>query len=464
MSIVGANGVEVDYTFPSSDQDNDNALKCNMGLFGVMTSITMEVQPMVIVKVENDFSYTVGDLFYNPAALKQLHENNWSLEIFWFPFNSLSWLQLIALFVLKCPDAKYDLSRKALLGDRNVKPAITAKRSMVYRVWNFWLRRYITFVRKADYDQGAINAGSAKGCRVRGYAPPRKSLVLGKKARFEMVQTFNTTTRFEPMNKAIHYQSFIEVMPVLDMEFAFNAHPDTFSRQNDAMQAAIVITQNYYNDQKFPLSVAMEMRWMAYSNCLICPAHAVHKENATDKRTLYIEVLGLAGQENWEDYSKEIAAKWMDMKINGMAPLPHWAKQWSYLDGIDDYIKKGYGENLKTFRNQVTEPEKLLFSNARLNKVIFQDSEKKGEKRKIKKSKTSAKAPENDALVKNSEMIFKDLDKHVETWKNFFMTLGEQVWNVPFKFPKMDIQREWKNTEAILHEINKKYNTFQVKV
>jgi hypothetical protein len=51
-------------------------------------------------------------------------------------------------------------------------------------------------------------------------------------------------------------------------------------------------------------------------------------------------VLGLAGQENWEDYSKEIAGEWMAIKINGMAPLPHWGKQWSYLDGIDDYIKE----------------------------------------------------------------------------------------------------------------------------
>jgi hypothetical protein len=52
-------------------------------------------------------------------------------------------------------------------------------------------------------------------------------------------------------------------------------------------------------------------------------------------------------------------------------------------------------------------------------------------------------------------MIFKDLEKHVETWKIFFMTLGEQVWNVPFKVPKMDIQREWENTEAILHEVKR---------
>ena len=109
------------------------------------------------------------------------------------------------------------------------------------------------------------------------------------KAGFEMVQRFNTTTRFEPINKAIHYQSFIEVMPVLDMEFAFNADPDTFSRQVEAMQDAIDITKNYYYDKKFPLSVAMEMRWMANSDCLICPAHAVHKENATGKENLLVK-------------------------------------------------------------------------------------------------------------------------------------------------------------------------------
>ena len=59
-----------------------------MGLFGVMTDITFKVEPMVIVKTENDFSLTVEDLFYDPDCLKKLHDDNWSVEIFWFPFNS----------------------------------------------------------------------------------------------------------------------------------------------------------------------------------------------------------------------------------------------------------------------------------------------------------------------------------------------------------------------------------------
>lgn len=62
-----------------------------------MTNITMVVEPMVIVKTENDFNLTVEDVFYNPETLQKLHEENWSVEIFWFPFNSLDWCSLMCI-------------------------------------------------------------------------------------------------------------------------------------------------------------------------------------------------------------------------------------------------------------------------------------------------------------------------------------------------------------------------------
>ena len=30
----------------------------------------------------------------------------------------------------------------------------------------------------------------------------------------------------------------------------------------------------------------------------------------------------------------------MEMELNGTAPVPHWAKQWSYLDGIYSHIQE----------------------------------------------------------------------------------------------------------------------------
>ena len=54
-----------------------------------------------------------------------------------------------------------------------------------------------------------------------------------------------------------------------------------------------------------------------------------------------------------------------------------------------------------------------------------------------------------------SEMwkVVHELKKHEESWQTFFMTLGEQVWNVPWKVPKMDIQKEWEFARGLLDEV-----------
>ena len=98
-----------------------------------------------------------------------------------------------------------------------------------------------------------------------------------------MVQNFNAGTRFEPINKAIHYQSFIEIMPVVDMEFAFNASSNTFPKQSGAMQEVVEECERLYKQFKFPLSVAMEMRWIAGSDCLVCPARAVQNKKPGER-------------------------------------------------------------------------------------------------------------------------------------------------------------------------------------
>lgn len=70
------------------------------------------------------------------------------------------------------------------------------------------------------------------------------------------------------------------------------------------------------------------------------PSNSLASVGFTSGQTLYLEVLGIAGQPDWETFTKDIAKKWMVMELNGTAPVPHWAKQWSYLDGIDQHIQK----------------------------------------------------------------------------------------------------------------------------
>jgi hypothetical protein len=72
--------------------DNKEMLRAvagNFGCFGVIFDMTIQLVPEIIVKTENVY-YDLEDLFFNPASMKSLVENNWSVEIFWFPYNSLS--------------------------------------------------------------------------------------------------------------------------------------------------------------------------------------------------------------------------------------------------------------------------------------------------------------------------------------------------------------------------------------
>ena len=56
-------------------------------------------------------------------------------------------------------------------------------------------------------------------------------------------------------------------------------------------------------------------------------------------------------------------------------------------------------------------------------------------------------------MVSTMQEVMNELKKHKKSWKTFFMTLGEQVWNVPWKVPKMDIQKEWEFARGLLAEV-----------
>lgn len=69
------------------------ALQVNLGLFGIMVSVTMKVHPMFNVVTDNRF-LTVRETFFDPEKLREMVTNNWSVEIFWFPFNGMRLVSL----------------------------------------------------------------------------------------------------------------------------------------------------------------------------------------------------------------------------------------------------------------------------------------------------------------------------------------------------------------------------------
>ena len=63
----------------------------HIGLCGAVVEMTVKVDPVEKYRVKNIFSKTVGDVFYGDSPqIKHLVEKEyWSVEIFWFPFNSM---------------------------------------------------------------------------------------------------------------------------------------------------------------------------------------------------------------------------------------------------------------------------------------------------------------------------------------------------------------------------------------
>ena len=88
MTLVDSSGEIRTFKDGETDADTMKALQVNLGLFGIMTELTMKVHPMYEVEVNNQFP-TVYDIFFNPEKLRELVKDNWSYEVYWFPFNSM---------------------------------------------------------------------------------------------------------------------------------------------------------------------------------------------------------------------------------------------------------------------------------------------------------------------------------------------------------------------------------------
>ena len=86
----------------------------------------------------------------------------------------------------------------------------------------------------------------------------------------------------------------------------------------------------------------MEMRVMQKSESLLSPASI-----GDEKHITYLEVLSTTGTRGYEQFFTDVAMAWI--KLGG---IPHWQKQWEFMQesfDIISYLRKKYGKNMETF-------------------------------------------------------------------------------------------------------------------
>lgn len=98
MTLVDSSG-SIRRFSKKDDPEAMSALQVSLGLCGVITEVTMQVLPSYNVTVDNWFNWRVYDYFFNPTKLRELVTNNWSVQLYWFPFESMDKTDLASSIV-----------------------------------------------------------------------------------------------------------------------------------------------------------------------------------------------------------------------------------------------------------------------------------------------------------------------------------------------------------------------------
>lgn len=98
ITVVGPDGEKRtfpddfgDITLPRgvTEEDAMNALKLNLGVFGIVVEITLQVQPTESTVIQH-FYPQLGELFYGPnPTVKKILQEHWTVQMLYFPYNGL---------------------------------------------------------------------------------------------------------------------------------------------------------------------------------------------------------------------------------------------------------------------------------------------------------------------------------------------------------------------------------------
>ena len=328
MRIVDAAG-KLNTFCIEEDLDMMRAVQCNLGMFGIIYDIQLKVWEETIAEVYDDFNYNAGDLFYDAEKLKEMVTKTDSVEIFHFPFNSVSWID----------DVKELVGKNKKLTREEWDP----KNDQLYirRIY-FHTPEEATGHRLApDTYFKALNVVTwleGKAMRVVDdfvIKFPQEITPLVCKASHNFLRETTEGSRWQPLPNAIHYRPNIELFAVTDMEICINAQDD-FSTVTRACQTILELVREEGEKGRFPLNITMEMRWMKHSEAYLCPAVVGSPTEGGSGHTFYIEILSYSHTPHWEEFANKVFLELL--KIKGVQF--HWAKEWEYVDGIAKYIQE----------------------------------------------------------------------------------------------------------------------------
>ncbi|CAG8632465.1 4229_t:CDS:2 [Gigaspora margarita] len=305
-----------------------NAARINFGLLGIIYKLTFIVEPMFNM-IMKDSLPNISD-YWKPENLKNDVLNNDSLEIFYWPFNT------------------------AGLNEKNDKLWVkTFKRTDLNVTESQIEVQLMSFFQNFEVEFGdhvyqhIVNFPEST---------PFITHLLFKAGVHESEKILQAPD-------AIHYQSGIDHIPCMDLEFAFKVNHD-FSNVIDEVNYIVKRIYELAKDKKYPVNMTAEFRINKASKCLLAPTY----DENPDTYYCLLEILSINGTQGFLDFSSELAERWMK-KYNAQ---PHWGKMWEHVPGIIPYVRKHLGKRVNEFETirAKYDPDELFFDNNTLKQLF----------------------------------------------------------------------------------------------
>lgn len=319
VTIITYEGKIVRFSEATHGAEVMNAVRCNLGGFGIMHEIVLRVEPMFNL-LANDRRLPMT-AFEDPAELKQYVTTNDYVEAFWPPMASGLWAKSWN---------RTDAPARRTSWSRAPRDLMTTEFMNV--LWR-WMR-----------DHPATTA-PINNFLYQTFIPKNRSVILDAA-------------------DAMHYRDHIGRIPVHIMSFAVKVDPDCRNIQR-AWQLIIDKVREHAGAGKLPLNLMIELRAIGSSNVLLSPAAGEPGEHHC-----YFELLSFNRTPGHREFFDEVAQAWMD--IPELHARPHWAKYFYDIPGIIPYIHKVWGNSLKTFAGIREELDPAgMFLNPALERILY---------------------------------------------------------------------------------------------
>ncbi|RUS17572.1 hypothetical protein BC937DRAFT_89791 [Endogone sp. FLAS-F59071] len=332
MTIISGDGEEHEFS-DEIDPLEMSAARVNLGLLGIIYTVTFYVKPMYNLRMIDSFPLISSWL--NPATLKELMKNSEGIEIFYWPFNSGK---------LNSTNDRMWVKQWVRTEDPVTDSQFVVK---VERVGE-----------ELELSFGDMLYEFIIACPQ---ATPHICQLL-----FQAGLKASEVVLLAP--DAIHYEHGIDNIPCWDLEFVFKANDDM---SNVVEGVQMIIDKIYENAKKgkYPMNLAAEFRLCKSSQALLAPAYD------SDPEAIYcfLEVLCIKGTEGFQDFSSELADTWMKR----WGARPHWAKMWEYVPEVHARLRAqpGSSERFAKFEEVRSkyDPKGIFFGNPSLKAVLLGD-------------------------------------------------------------------------------------------